>query len=149
MENIFSSKKMPMLLLIAVMITSVSCISSRRSIAIEEGWELLGEQKVNFVRDVDEIQVNSRSRFTAIQFKIEDREVNLSELKIFFDNGDKLEPSVNEIVAPGRSSREIAIASEGRYINKISFKYRTTGNILKGRANLLVFGKKYNQSTIQ
>ena len=73
MENIFSSKKMPMLLLIAVMITSVSCISSRRSIAIEEGWELLGEQKVNFVRDVDEIQVNSRSRFTAIQFKIEDR----------------------------------------------------------------------------
>ncbi|HZG99438.1 MAG TPA: hypothetical protein VEY32_00070, partial [Flavisolibacter sp.] len=65
MENIFSSKKMPMLLLIAVMITSVSCISSRRSIAIEEGWELLGEQKVNFVRDVDEIQVNSRSRFTA------------------------------------------------------------------------------------
>lgn len=36
-----------------------ACGSSRRSIAVEEGWELLAEQKVNFVRDKDEIDIKN------------------------------------------------------------------------------------------
>ena len=40
----------------AILILSLTaCSSSRRSIGIEEGWELLSESKVNFVRDKDEI----------------------------------------------------------------------------------------------
>ncbi len=121
-----------------------SCFSSRRSIGIEEGWELLGERKVNFVRDKDDIQVNSRNKFTALRFRVEDREIRLNDLKIYFQNGDKLEPALDENIPANQYSRVIDISAEGRYIDKIEFKYRTTGNILQGRANVYVLGKKYN-----
>ena len=122
----------------------VSCGSSRRSIAIEEGWELLGEQKVNFVRDNDEIDIKTGNRFTALRFQVEDREIRLNDLKITYTNGDKLEPNVDVLIPAGRFSRDIELSAEGRYIDKISFTYRTTGNLLKGRANVLVFGKRYD-----
>jgi hypothetical protein len=121
----------------------VSCGPSRRSVGVEEGWELLSERKVNFVRDKDEITVNSRDQFIAIRFKVEDRDVRLHDLKIYFRNGDKLEPNIDETISANQFSREIELARDGRYIDRIEFKYRTTGNILKGRANMLVFGKRY------
>lgn len=121
----------------------VSCNSSRRSIGIEEGWELLGEQKVNFVRDKDAIVVNSRTPYTAMRFKVEDRDVHINDLKVYFQNGDKLEPNIDEDIQKGQVTRVIDLGREGRYIDRIEFKYRTTGNILKGRANVLVLGKKY------
>jgi hypothetical protein len=122
-----------------------SCGSNRRSIAIEEGWELLGEQKVNFVKDKDVIEVRSTNKFTAIQFKVEEHEIRLNELTVYFQNGDKLSPAVDAIIAPDQSSRVIEVGAEGRYITKIEFKYRTTGNVFSGRANVLVFGKRYRE----
>jgi hypothetical protein len=128
------------LFLIAV---NLSCGSSRRSIAIEEGWEMLGELTVNFGRDRDAIDVRSSNRLTAIRFMVEDREVKLNELTIIFQNGDRLQPVVDEIIPPDTYSRVIDISNEGKYISRIEFKYRTTGNLLKGRAHVLVFGKRY------
>lgn len=120
------------------------CGPARRSIAIEEGWDLLGEQKVDFVRDKDVIDVHSSYKFTAIRFKVEGHEIKLTDLKIYFQNGDKLEPSMDDVLAADQYSREIDLSQEGKFINKIEFKYRTIGaNILKGRANVLVFGRRY------
>lgn len=119
-----------------------SCFSSSRTIAVEEGWEIIGETKVNFVRDEDELDVKSYNRFTAIRFRVEDREVRLNELEVVYDNGDILKPQLDETIPADRYSRDIELSNEGRVIDKIRFKYRTTGNVLKGRANVLVFGRK-------
>lgn len=127
-----------------LMIINASCSPARRSLTIEEGWDLLGEKKVDFVRSTDVIEVHSSYKFTAIRFKIEKHEVRLSELKIDYQNGDKLEPSLDDILPADQYSREIELAPDGKFVNKIEFKYRTTGNIFKGRANMLVFGKRYN-----
>ena len=127
----------------AFVLVLVSCHSSRRSIGIEEGWELLSEQKVNFVRDKDEIVLNNRTPYTAMRFKVEDKDVHINDLKVYFQNGDKLQPNINEDIQADQFSRVIDLGREGRYIDRIEFKYRTTGNILKGRANVLVLGKKY------
>lgn len=131
-------------LLILLISFIVSCGSSRRAIAIEEGWDLISEQKVNFVRDKDVITVNSRNLYTDLRFRVEDREVRINELKIFFPNGDKLEPRIDEVIQPDQYSRIIEITRDGRAIDHIEFKYRTTGNLLKGRANVLVFGRRYD-----
>jgi hypothetical protein len=120
----------------------LSCGSSRRSIGVEEGWELLSEQKVNFVRDKDEIVVSSRNQYSALKFRVEDRDVRIHDLKVYFQNGDKLEPNLDAIIAADQYSRDIELGSDGRVIDKIEFKYRTTGTLLKGRANVLLFGKK-------
>ena len=129
------------LLLVASLLSS--CSSSRRSIPVEEGWELIGEEKVNFLRDKDEVIVTSRNQFTDIRFRVEDREVRIQDLKIFFENGDKLEPSVDLVVFANQNSRNIQLAQEGRTISKIEFTYRTTGSLLKGRANVLIYGKRH------
>jgi len=121
-----------------------SCNSSKRIVGVEEGWEVLGQRKVNFVRDKDVINVKSRNMFTAIRFRVEDRDIRISDLKVYYINGDKLEPSINEDIAAGQSSKIIELARDGRYIEKIEFKYRTTGNLLKGRAQVIVLGRRFN-----
>ena len=140
MKKVFTATCTCILLVVSVVL--LSCSSSRRSIGIEEGWELLSEQKVNFVRDKDEIVIDSRNQFTALKFKVEDRDVRIHDVKVFFQNGDKLEPNLDATIGANQFSREIELATEGRTIDKIEFKYRTTGTLLKGRANVLLFGKK-------
>ena len=144
MSKIFTANSLLKSCLLVFCAAVFSCSSSRRSIGIEEGWELLSEQKVNFVRDKDEITINNRNAFTAIRFKVEDRDVRINDLKIYFQNGDKLEPNLDAVIPADQYSREIELARDGRYIDKIEFKYRTTGNVLKGRANVLVIGKRYS-----
>ena len=130
--------------LILCVLLNTSCGPSRKSVAIEEGWELIAERKVNFIRDKDEVIIESRNQFTAIRFKVEDRDIRLNGLKVVFDNGDKLEPSLDVIIPANKESRVIELAQDGRRIDKIEFQYRTTGSLLRGRANVLMFGKKYS-----
>ena len=130
---------------ILLLTLGISCSSTRRSISIEEGWDLLGEQKVNFVRDRDGIKVFSNTAYTAIRFKVENREVRINELNVVYQNGDKLNPAIDDVVAADQYSKIIELTPEGKIIRSVDFSYRTTGNVLRGRANVLVFGKRYVQ----
>lgn len=125
------------------LVSLLSCHSSRRSLGIEEGWDLLAEKKVNHVRDKDVIEVRNRTLYTALRFKVEDRDIRLNELKIYFDNGDKLEPNVDETITSNQLSRVIDLGREGRYIDHIEFKYRSVGSVVSGRATVLVMARRY------
>lgn len=129
--------------IIFLILINSSCAPARRSIAVEDGWDLLGEEKVDFVKDKDILDVHSSYKFTAIRFKVEKHDVKLNDLKVYYQNGDKLEPSMDDILPADQYSREIELSQDGKFITKIEFKYRTPGNIFKGRANVLVFGKRY------
>ncbi len=120
-----------------------ACSNTRRSIAVEEGWDLLGETKVNFVNDRDVVTVYNTNRYTSIRFKVENKDIYLKDIKIVYQNGDKLSPTMDDKVTANQFSREIELGPEGKSIRSIDFKFRSTGNILKGRANVLVFGKRY------
>lgn len=126
-------------------ISIISCSNSRKTIAIEEGWDLLGESKVNFIRDRDKIDVLNTNLYTAIRFKVESKDVHISQLEIVYLNGDKLNPVIDDDVVAGQYSRDIELGPEGRAIRSVDFSYRSRGNIFKGRAKVLVFGKRYTQ----
>jgi len=135
------------LLLIFIILSAVlisSCGASKRTMVVEEGWELLGERKVDFVRDKDEMDITSENKYTSVVFYVRDRDVRLNDVKIYYQNGDKLEPTLDDIIPADQYSRVIEIDREGRVLDKIEFRYRTTGNILKGRADVLVMGKRWN-----
>ena len=134
---------LPLTLIIILVLGA--CNSTRRTIAVEEGWDLLGEQKVNFIRDRDAITIYNNNRYTAIRFKVEKKDIILNDLKIVYENGDKLTPTVSDKIVAEQYSREIELGPEGKNIRSIEFKFRSTGNILKGRANVLVYGKRYQQ----
>ena len=131
-------------LLSLVSFVVLACGSSRRTFGLEEGWELLGERKVAFVRDKDVMEVRSPNPFTAIRFYVEDKDVRIRDLKIQFENGDKIEPALDDIIKAGDQSRVIELAADGRRISSIEFKYRSMGSLLEGRANVVVTGKRYN-----
>jgi len=132
------------LLVVLAGIILTACGSSRRTFGLEEGWELLGERKVNFVRDKDVMEVSSRNLFTAIRFYVEEKDIRINDLKIVFDNGDKMEPALDDVIKAGEQSRVIQLAADGRRISNIEFKYRSMGSILEGRANVVITGKRYN-----
>lgn len=134
-----------LLLLVSLFMTlAAGCGSSRRTFGLEEGWELLGERKVHFVRDNDVMQVNSRNMFTAIRFYVEDKDVRINDLKIQFENGDRIQPALDDVIKAGEQSRVIELAADGRRITGIEFRYRSMGNVLQGRANVVVTGRRYN-----
>lgn len=120
-----------------------SCSSSRKTIAIEEGWELIGETKVNFVRDRSSVAVLNSNPYTAIRFKVENKAIRLKSFNVVFQNGDKLAPLVDSEIDADQFSRDFELGPSGRSIRSIDFNYRSKGNILKGRAKVLIFAKRY------
>src|SRR3982751_4855443 len=99
MKRLFTRKYLlPFFILISSAALFSNCNSSRRSISVEEGWDLLSEQKVNFVRDKDQIDINSSNDYTTLRFKVEGRDVHIEDLKVYFQNGDKLEPNIEATI---------------------------------------------------
>ena len=135
-------ERLTLLAVTAIMITVFTGCSSSKTIAIEDGWDLLGEEKINFVRDRDQITVYNQTLYTAIRFKIINKDVHLNNVAIVYPNGDKLNPSVDEDIAADGYSKQIEIDILGKEIRAVEFSYRSKGNLLKGRARVLVFGKR-------
>ncbi len=128
-------------IVLIVIIFSSSCASTK-TIPLEEGWDLLGETKVNFIRDRDELKILNTTQYTAIRFRVENKDVHIKDVNIIYPNGDKLTPAIEEDIAAGQYSKQIDLAPEGKDIRSIQFSYRSTGNVLKGRATVYVFGKR-------
>ena len=143
MKTVLNNRILATVILFALVLMVSSCGSSRKSIALEEGWELLGESTVDFIKDKDQVNVLSSNRFTAIRFKVEERGIKLTDLQIVYLNGDKLSPAIDEEIAADQYSRDIELSAEGKSVRSVNFKYHTTGNMLKGRGSVLLFGKKY------
>lgn len=131
------------LVFVSVVMLSISCGNSRKSVSVEEGWELLGETKANFVRDRDKIDVLNSNLYTAIRFQVEKKDIHINSLEIVYQNGDKLNPVIDDDIIAGQSSREIELGPLGKSLRSIDFTYRSRGNLLKGRSTILVFGKRY------
>jgi accessory colonization factor AcfC len=106
-------------------------------------WRLIGTTQADFKADHDAIVVAGPfDDFRKVKFKVTDAPLNLMHMVITYDNGvpDKIE--VRENIAQGGESRVIDLKGAGkRSIRKIEFWYDTKG-ILKGKANITVFGMK-------
>ena len=133
-----------MLLGIGIIISGIiSCSSPRKTLVLEQGWELIGETKVGHMMETDEILVDTNKLYTMIRFKVEDQEIKLDQVKVTFTNGDKLEPKIAESIKPAEFSRDVDLGYDGKSISKIQFRYKTPGSILKSKATVMVFGKRY------
>jgi hypothetical protein len=84
-----------LLALSLLLVGLVSCSSTRKSIAIEEGWELIGESKANFVRDRDVIDVVNANCYTTVRYKVLNKDVRIQDMKVEFPSSDKLTPVIN------------------------------------------------------
>jgi hypothetical protein len=92
-----------------------------------KGWHKIGTLTADFQRETDEISVFLADRFAAIKFKVEDASINLSSLKVFYEDGtveDVTGMFPMAIQAPGES-KVIDLKGTERELKKVQFTYST------------------------
>jgi hypothetical protein len=107
-----------------------------------EVWELLSEQKVGFRVDRDVIRVGRREgRFSKIALEVRDNDVEILDLKVFFNRGAPQDVRVRQVIRAGSRTRPIDLVGNDRVIDRIEVVYRAKPNF-RGAARLAVFGLK-------
>lgn len=132
-------------LLLAGNYTTVSAQQPGVVLSDKSGWHKIGETKVNFKTETDEIIVIGANRFSAIQIKVTEAPVSIKSFDIHFDKGDMQSVTIGEnIKAPGKT-RIIQLDGKGeRIIRKVMFRYNTAAGNSGKRAHLELWGLKTN-----
>lgn len=106
-------------------------------------WVLIGGTEAKFTADHDGIVVAGPfDNFRRIKFKVTDAPLRLVKLMITYDDGAPDNIPVAIDIPQGGESRIIDLRGVGkRSIRRIDFWYDTRG-VLRGRANVTVFGMK-------
>ncbi len=106
-------------------------------------WRLIGQVHASHGNDHDTIVVKGPyDNFRKIKFKVTDAPLNLTALRVTYDNGAPDRIDVRDQIPQGGESRAIDLRGVGkRSLRKIEFWYDTRG-WGKGKADVTVFGMK-------
>jgi len=106
-------------------------------------WRLIGTTHADRGADHDGIIVKGPfDNFRKVKFKVTDAPLNMQHMVITYDNGQPDKIDVRQNIPQGGESRAIDLKGIGkRSIRRIDFWYDTKG-LLKGKANVTVFGMK-------
>src|ERR1041384_3719719 len=103
MVNQNSKKKIAFLLLLGL-ITIVNPLMAQEPAVIvsdKAGWNKIGETTADFTKDRDEIVVMGADRFASIKFKVTDAPIDLQDLEIYYETGDKQDVQVRTPINAG------------------------------------------------
>jgi hypothetical protein len=102
---------------------------------------LLGGQDVDFKVDHDRIDVQRHEgSFRALFFQVEKNDIELFDLVITFENGDRQKIDSRLVFKEGSRSRLIDLDGTERRIKSIQFTYKTVGSWQDGKARVDVYG---------
>lgn len=104
-------------------------------------WKFIGQKEAKYGPDRDVMFVQGNDVFKALKIKVVDAPLDMMDFDIYFENGEKMNVPIQKNFRQGEESRVIDLPGNKRRIDRISFLYDTQG-VMKGRANVLVYGKK-------
>lgn len=125
-------------------IVAVTALAAAPAAAGE--WEKLGERQVAFSADRDVIPVGARVPYVKLKLVVQDRPIEVLDLKIHFGNGEVKDVAVRARIAAGGETRAIDLPGERRLIERVTLVYRTEGRRRKGKAHVVVFGKRGDEA---
>lgn len=106
------------------------------------GWKKIGITTINYKNTTDQIYVLESDRYTSVKFTVADLPVDIIDLEIFYETGDKQDIRVNlELTAPGES-RPIELSGGERKLTKISFEYKPLAEKNGKKAVIELWGLK-------
>jgi hypothetical protein len=111
-------------------------------ISDKAGWHKIGERHVDFVKDRDELLVMGADRFSAIKFKVTEASIELIDLEVYYESGDKQDIQVRSPLKAGMESRVIDLNGGERSLKRIVFVYKTLPNQKDEKANVEIWGLK-------
>lgn len=106
-----------------------------------KNWKFIGDKIANYSTDRDVLYVTGNDIFTKVKLHVTDAPLNMQDMDIFFENGDKQNVGLRNNFAQGSWSREIDLPGNIRRIKKIEFVYDTK-NVGRGKARIAVWGKR-------
>lgn len=108
------------------------------------GWHKIGETKVDFTKEREEVIVMGADKFASIKFKVTEAPIDLTSIEVFYESGDNQMVSIGyPIKAPGES-RLIDLNGGERSIKKIVLMYKTIPNYKDKKAHVEIWGNKTN-----
>lgn len=133
-------------IILMVVAVSFGSVKSQQTTVIStdtSGWYKVGQANVDFKRDRDEMQVLGADRFKSIKLKIINAPIELKDLEIYFETGNKQNVKINSsLKAAGETSVIDLEDGENRSIKKIVFVYKTVPNNMDMKAYIEVWGLK-------
>lgn len=111
------------------------------------GWHKIGETKVDFKKESDEIVVWFADRFDAIKFKVKDAPVEFTSMDVYFESGDVQNVMLNATIKAPGETRIIDLKGGERNLKKIVFVYKTLPNRKDEKAHIELWGLKTNTNT--
>lgn len=104
-------------------------------------WELLGSQKVGFIKDRDIIRVGRQEgRFRAIKVRVRGNDIELLDLKVIYANGQPDDLPVRQFIKQGGETRAIDLKGARRAIQEVHMVYKSRPSF-KGQATVEVYGQ--------
>lgn len=89
----------------------------------EDRWETLGRSYVDGRRDHDQIVVNNRQSFRALQLEVRGGTIEFRRVVVHFDNGADNELEIRDRITNGGKTRVIDLPGERRRIRSVEFWY--------------------------
>lgn len=90
-------KKLFAAMYVALSIGLSACGSTQVLVGQEEGWKLLGFEKVNHLPEKDLFKLSTTEKFTALRLFVKERDVEIRYIKVTLINGDVLQPSIEKL----------------------------------------------------
>ena len=109
---------------------------------IQNDWRILGERSVKFSSDKDVIKVGGNDWYDKLKIKVVDAPLHIGGMEVFFENGEKQDVNLRQNIRQGGESRVIDLPEGERRIDRIEFRYHTTGRLRNGTENVIVFGRR-------
>src|SRR5277367_2452193 len=110
----------------------------------KKGWHKIGETRVDFKKERDDIDILGANRFSAIQLKVDDAPIDLIGAEAYYASGDKQDLKLYaSIKAPGESDI-INLNGGERTLKKIVLVYKTIPNYKDKKAHVEIWGLKTN-----
>jgi hypothetical protein len=105
----------------------------------KSGWHKIGETRVDFKTETDEIIVLGKDKFEFVKLFINDSPVNLISFIIYFEDNTMQNVSVGQEIKAAGETRVVDLKGAKR-IKKVSFVYKTVSNRKDEKANVELWG---------
>ena len=109
--------------------------------ASAQSWDKLGQRKVNFKVDRDEISGRWDGVFNALQIKVRGGSVSMQKMVVHFRNGQTQDVALRNNFTDGSESRIIDLSGNRRFIDKVVFWYESTSTSAGGKPVVELWGR--------
>lgn len=125
---------------IAIVILLIPALSFSNA-ASAQAWNKLGQRKVNFKADKDEISGWRDGIYKGLQIRVNGGSVSIQKMVIHFRNGQTQEVELRNNFTDGSVSRVIDLPGNRRLIDKVVFWYEANSSENGGKPVVELWGR--------